>query len=55
MSKHDATDEDEDKLFQNGINMIESKCSRCDTPILLVRDPHDTEYYYITEKPIQNK
>ena len=55
MSKHVASEDDEDLLFQKGITMIESKCKRCETPILLLRKADDIEYYYVTEKPVQRK
>jgi len=56
LSGHDISVEDEEKLFECQEGFLNTRCIRCNYPLILRMDPTDIEEntYMIMEKDIQN-
>lgn len=50
---HDISQKDEDRLYDpknKDKELLDAKCERCHTPLIIKIDPKDSEYYLISEK-----
>lgn len=49
LTKHKASAQDEDLLFDVPQSRVETECEKCHTPIILERVSQDDDFYFISE------
>lgn len=54
-ANHEASEEDEDKLFESSSLVLRTECAYCGAPIELTREEDETEDYYVREYYIEWK